>query len=71
MNLNYFGTLYCIKAVLPGMKERRNGHIVITSSQAGMIGIFGFTAYSASKFALRGLAEALDMEVTKYSLPCM
>lgn len=66
MDLNYYGTVYPIKAVIAGMKERRSGHIVITASQAAMIGIYGFTAYSASKFALRGFAEALDMEVNKF-----
>lgn len=45
------------------MKERRVGRIVFVSSQAGQLGIFGYSAYSASKFALRGLAEALQMEV--------
>mmetsp|Transcript_9346 Transcript_9346/g.13972 ORF Transcript_9346/g.13972 Transcript_9346/m.13972 type:complete len:439 (-) Transcript_9346:76-1392(-) len=37
--------------------------ILFTSSQAGQCGVFGYTAYSASKFALRGFAEALQMEV--------
>lgn len=54
------------KAVIEGMKERREGHIVFTSSAAGLLGIYGYTAYSASKFALRGLAEALHMEVNSY-----
>lgn len=67
MNLNYFGTVFPIKAVVQGMKERRSGHIVITASQAAMIGVYGFSAYSASKFALRGFAESLDMEVCEYS----
>lgn len=68
MDLNYFGTVFPIKAVVQGMKERRSGHIVITASQAAMIGVYGFSAYSASKFALRGFAESLDMEVCKYIL---
>lgn len=63
MDLNYFGTVFPIKAVVQGMKERRSGHIVITASQAAMIGVYGLSAYSASKFALRGFAESLDMEV--------
>lgn len=65
MDLNYFGTVFPIKAVVQGMKERRSGHIVITASQAAMIGVYGLSAYSASKFALRGFAESLDMEVSK------
>ena len=39
------------------------GRVVFVSSQAGQLGLFGFTAYSPSKFAIRGLAEALQMEV--------
>lgn len=44
------------------MKARKDGIIVLTSSQAGLLGIYGFGAYSASKFALRGLAETIYME---------
>ena len=45
------------------MHEARGaGHVVLVSSMAGQVGIFGMTAYSASKFALRGFAEALRME---------
>lgn len=40
------------------------GRIMFVSSQAGQIGLFGYTAYSPSKFALRGLAESLQMEVS-------
>lgn len=39
------------------------GRIVFLSSQAGQVGLYGFTAYSSSKFAIKGLAEALQMEV--------
>lgn len=63
MAINYFGTLYCIKAVLPAMESQRRGHIVLVSSGAGLIGIYGYTPYSPSKFALRGLAEALRGEL--------
>ena len=57
------GTVYATRAVVGTMKKRRKGRIVMLSSQAGQLGLFGFTAYSASKFALRGFAEALQMEV--------
>jgi len=62
MQVNYFGTLYAVRAVLPGMEERRRGDIVLISSGAGLIGIFGYTPYSPTKFALRGLAESLRGE---------
>ena len=53
--MNYFGAAQFSRAVVSGMKSRREGGIVFVSSQAGLSGIFGFAAYSASKFALRGL----------------
>jgi 3-dehydrosphinganine reductase len=63
MAINYFGSLYCIRAVLPAMTTQRHGQIVLVSSGAGLIGIYGYTPYSPSKFALRGLAEALRGEL--------
>ncbi len=63
MAVNYFGTLYAIRAVLPAMEARRQGHLVLVSSGAGLVGIYGYTPYAPSKFALRGLAESLRGEV--------
>ncbi len=63
MAINYFGTLYAIKSVLPLMQQKQQGNIVIISSGAGLIGIYGYTPYSPSKFALRGLAESLRGEL--------
>ncbi|XP_048378616.1 3-ketodihydrosphingosine reductase isoform X2 [Stegostoma tigrinum] len=62
MEINYLGSVYPTRAVIHTMKERRMGRIVFVSSQAGQLGLFGYTAYSPSKFALRGLAESLQME---------
>ena len=63
MMVNYFGSLYSIKAVLPTMEANRRGNIVLISSGAGLIGIYGYSAYCPSKFALRGLAESLRGEL--------
>jgi 3-dehydrosphinganine reductase len=63
MAINYFGTLYCLKAVVPAMVQRGQGQIVLVSSGAGLIGLYGYTPYSPSKFALRGLAESLRGEL--------
>ena len=63
MNANYIGSVYATRAVITDMKRHNTGRIVFISSQAGQVGVFGYTAYSASKFALRGFAEALQMEV--------
>ncbi|XP_015743296.2 3-ketodihydrosphingosine reductase [Python bivittatus] len=68
MAVNYLGSVYPTRAVVAKMKERRKGRIVFVSSQAGQIGIFGYSAYSATKYALRGLAESLHMEVKPYNI---
>ncbi|CAH0752618.1 unnamed protein product [Diatraea saccharalis] len=63
IDLNYFGTAYPTRYVLKPMKERDEGLIVFVSSEAAFIGIYGYSAYSAAKWALRGLAESLIMEL--------
>ncbi|XP_077219062.1 3-dehydrosphinganine reductase TSC10A-like [Tasmannia lanceolata] len=66
VEINLMGTFHIIKAALPLMKnreDRRPASIALMSSQAGQVGIYGYTAYSASKFGLRGLGEALQQEV--------
>lgn len=68
MNLNYMGTLHMTKALIGNMKTRRKGYIVITGSQAALFGIFGYSVYSSTKYALRGLAEALQMETKPYGI---
>ncbi|XP_012523245.1 3-ketodihydrosphingosine reductase [Monomorium pharaonis] len=65
---NFLGTYYCIKAVVPRMKFFKEGVIVLVSSQAGLLGVFGYTAYCSTKFALRGLAESLAMELKPYNI---
>ncbi len=59
MAVNYFGSLYCVRTVLPIMEQEKKGQIVMISSGAGLIGIYGYTPYCPSKFAIRGLAESL------------
>ena len=68
MDVNYFGSVYVIKALLPRMIERGSGYIVTISSQAGFLGVFGYTAYGASKFAVRGFSDALRAEVKPYGI---
>ena len=62
-NTNIFGTINVLKAVLPQLRRQRSGHIINFSSVGGVIGIPGFGAYNASKFAIEGLSEALAAEV--------
>jgi short-subunit dehydrogenase len=63
MRVNYFGALYFTRLLLPWMVERRCGWIVFVASVAGRIASPEESAYSASKFAVVGLAEALSLEV--------
>jgi 3-dehydrosphinganine reductase len=63
MDVNYFGTVHVVKAVLPGMLKRGTGYIVNIGSVASRIGVFGYTAYSGSKFAVAGFTDVLRMEV--------
>jgi 3-dehydrosphinganine reductase len=63
MDINYFGTVNTVRAVLPGMIARGSGHIVNISSVAGFLGVFGYSAYGASKFAVAGLSEVLRAEM--------
>lgn len=60
---NVFGLANMTKAVLPGMRSRRSGHIVNISSMGGLIGFPGIGYYNATKFAVEGLSEALAKEV--------
>lgn len=68
MELNYFGTLHAVRAVLPAMVERKRGHVVLLSSVSGLIGVFGYGAYTPSKFAVRGLGEALHGEFRPHGI---
>lgn len=63
LRVNFLGSVYWTKALLPAMVERRSGWIVMMASVAGKIGVPDESIYVASKFALVGLTEALSMEV--------
>ncbi len=63
MDLNYLGTVRCIKAVVPIMQQQGSGHIINLSSLLGKFVMPGSSAYSASKFALAGLSKALTREL--------
>ncbi len=63
MAIDYFGTLWCIRAALPDMLERGRGTIVCISSFAGLVGVFGMGAYCPPKYAVRGLCETLRVEL--------
>jgi len=60
---NFFGLVDVTRAVLPGMRKRRSGHILNISSIGGFVGFPGVGYYNATKFAVEGLSEALVKEV--------
>jgi len=68
MNLNYFGSLFSIRAVVPSMMERRSGHLVLVSSGLGLTSYMGYTTYVPTKYALRGLGDSLRTELKPYNI---
>jgi 3-oxoacyl-[acyl-carrier protein] reductase len=68
MKLNYLGTVYATKALLPAMLARRSGHIVNVGSIVGRLAAPLEGAYSASKFAVSGFTDALWLEATPHGV---
>ncbi|MDK2981877.1 MAG: 3-dehydrosphinganine reductase [Chloroflexota bacterium] len=68
MRINFLGTVYLTKLVVPGMVERRAGYVVNISSLAALIGIYGYTAYAPSKYAVRGFSRCLRSELKAYGI---
>nr|WP_208949516.1 oxidoreductase [Paraburkholderia dipogonis] len=67
-DVNVFGAVAVIKAVLPAMRERRSGHIVNITSMGGFITMPGIAYYCGSKFALEGITDALAKEVAGFGI---
>ncbi|CAH6855703.1 retinol dehydrogenase 8 [Phodopus roborovskii] len=67
-NTNFFGAVRLVKAVLPGMKKRRQGHIVVVSSVMGLQGVMFNDVYAASKFALEGFFESLAIQLRQFNI---
>ena len=68
METNFFGAVAVIRAALPLLRAQRRGAIVAVSSLNGQSSIAGIGAYSASKFALEGLCEALAAELAPFDV---
>jgi NAD(P)-dependent dehydrogenase (short-subunit alcohol dehydrogenase family) len=65
---NVFGPVAMTKAVLPGMRERRRGHIINVTSMGGFITMPGISFYCGSKFALEGISESLGKELAGFGI---
>jgi len=68
VRVNFLGAYYCTRFALPGMIRRKRGHIVMMDSVAGYRYSPGGSIYSATKFAMRALAEALRSEVLEHDI---
>lgn len=67
-DVNLFGAVALIKAVLPGMRQRRSGRIINITSMGGFITMPGIAYYCGSKFALEGISETLASEVRAFGV---
>lgn len=68
MNVNYFGILNSVHAMLPQLKEKGGGRIVNTSSLVGFLPVFGYSGYAASKYAVIGFSEVLKAELKRFNI---
>jgi NAD(P)-dependent dehydrogenase (short-subunit alcohol dehydrogenase family) len=66
--VNVFGAVAVIQAVLPFMRQRRRGHIINITSMGGVVTFPGIAAYHGSKFALEGISETLGKEVKAFGI---
>ncbi len=67
-DVNVFGAVAMMKAVLPGMRARRSGHILNITSMGGFITMPGIAYYCGSKFALEGISEVVGKEVKPFGI---
>jgi 3alpha(or 20beta)-hydroxysteroid dehydrogenase len=68
ITVNQIGCFLGMKAVIPAMREAGGGSIVNTSSTAGFVGTGGLVAYTASKFAVRGMTKTAAIELGRYGI---
>ncbi len=68
MQIDYMGTVNSVRAFLPAFMEQRRGTIVTIASVVGYMGVFGYAAYGAAKFAVVGFSECLRQDLLPYNI---
>jgi 3-dehydrosphinganine reductase len=68
VHVNLLGVIHATRAVVPGMIERGRGHVALVSSMGGLVGVYGYSAYSAAKFGVTGFAEVLRCELKPHHI---
>lgn len=68
MEVNYFGTVWVTRAFAPTLIAQRSGRIACVSSALGVMGLYGYSAYASSKFALMGYCECLHQDLLEYGV---
>jgi 3-dehydrosphinganine reductase len=68
ISVDYMGTVNAVRAFLPYFKKQRRGHIANVSSVVGYMGVFGYSAYAAAKFAVVGFSECLRQDLLSYNI---
>lgn len=69
VRVNLLGVIHATRAVVPGMIARGRGHVALVSSMGGLVGVYGYSAYSAAKFGVTGFAEVLRCELKPHGIP--
>lgn len=68
ISINYLGTVYTTKIVAPFMVQNKSGYIVNISSLAGVVPIYGYSAYAPSKYAINAFSKIIKTELTPYNI---
>lgn len=68
VSVNLLGLMHATRAVVPEMIERGSGHVALVSSMGGLVGVYGYSAYSAAKFGVTGFAEVLRSELKPHGI---
>jgi 3-dehydrosphinganine reductase len=68
MDVNYFGVVHVTRAFLPNFHSQKSGSICNVASMLGFMGIYGYTAYAASKYAVTGFSDSLRQELLDYNI---